>query len=106
MPLIQFITHDGNQYEAEIDTGSTLMQGAVDNMIDGILAECGGACSCATCHCFIDDAWVDVVGTAEGIEHEMLDVVREPKENSRLSCQITVTDEMEGLIVHLPESQY
>ncbi|MFK0570455.1 2Fe-2S iron-sulfur cluster-binding protein [Endozoicomonas sp.] len=106
MPLIQFITHDGNQYEADIEAGSTLMQGAVDNMIDGILAECGGALSCATCHCYIDDAWIDVIGPAKGVEHEMLDVVRKPKESSRLSCQIVVTDEMEGLVVHLPESQY
>ncbi|MBO9495183.1 (2Fe-2S)-binding protein [Thalassotalea sp. G20_0] len=106
MPLIQFVTHDGNQYEADIDSGSTLMQGAVDNMIDGILAECGGACSCATCHCYIDEGWAEIVGSAEGMEQEMLDVVREPRETSRLSCQIVVTDEMDGMVVHLPESQY
>ncbi|WP_257295097.1 (2Fe-2S)-binding protein [Endozoicomonas sp. YOMI1] len=106
MPLIQFVTHDGNQYEAEIDSGSTLMQGAVDNMIDGILAECSGACSCGTCHCYIDENWAEIVGPAEGMEQEMLDVVREPRETSRLSCQIVVTDDMEGLVVHLPESQY
>ncbi|MBO9482819.1 2Fe-2S iron-sulfur cluster-binding protein [Salinisphaera sp. G21_0] len=106
MPLIQFVTHDGNQYEADIDSGSTLMQGAVDNMIDGILAECGGACSCATCHCYIDEGWAEIVGPAEGMEQEMLDVVREPRETSRLSCQIVVTDEMDGMVVHLPESQY
>ena len=106
MPLIQFVTHDGNQYEAEIETGSTLMQGAVDNMIDGILGECGGSCTCATCHCYIDEPWIDVTGRAEGSEHEMLDVVREPRENSRLSCQIVVTDTMDGMVVHLPEFQY
>ncbi|WP_422443711.1 MULTISPECIES: 2Fe-2S iron-sulfur cluster-binding protein [unclassified Endozoicomonas] len=106
MPLIQFVTHDGNQYEADIDSGSTLMQGAVDNMIDGILAECGGACSCATCHCYIDEGWIEMVGPAEGMEQEMLDVVREPRATSRLSCQVVVTDEMDGMVVHLPESQY
>ena len=106
MPLILFVTHDGNQYDAEADAGSTLMQAAVDNMIDGILAECGGACTCATCHCYIDERWIDAVGRAESDELEMLEIVRTPKDNSRLSCQVRVTDAMDGMVVHLPESQY
>ncbi|KEQ16539.1 2Fe-2S iron-sulfur cluster-binding protein [Endozoicomonas numazuensis] len=106
MPIINYVTHDGNQFEADVDVGKTVMEGATENMIDGILAECGGACSCATCHCYVDEKWGQITGTADGIEKEMLEVVNEPKETSRLSCQMTVTDEMDGLVVHLPESQY
>ena len=82
------------------------MDGAVNNGIDGILAECGGAMSCATCHVYIDDAWVSKVAAPTEMEQEMLEVVSNPKETSRLSCQVTVTNEMEGLKVHLPESQF
>ncbi len=106
MPLIKFIEADGREFEAEVAVGSSVMQGALDNMIDGILAECGGACACATCHCYVDNAWVGVTGEASDVEKEMLDMVVEPKETSRLSCQITVTEEMDGMIVHLPASQY
>ena len=106
MPLIYFVTYDGNQYEAEVETGKTVMEAAVENMIDGILAECGGSCSCATCHCYIDEQWLAVTGEAKDTEKEMLEIPPEPKDNSRLSCQITITDQMDGLIVHLPKSQY
>lgn len=106
MPLINYIDAKGNQFEADVAVGSTVMQGAVDNMIDGILAECGGACACATCHCYVDAAWKQVVGSAEGDEVDLLEAAFEPKENSRLSCQVEVTEAMEGLVVHLPSSQY
>jgi len=106
MPLITYIEADGKQYEVEVAVGSTVMQGAVDNMIDGIVAECGGACSCATCHCYIDAEWWGKVGEAGDVEKEMLDAAFEPKSNSRLGCQVDVTKEMEGLVVHLPSSQY
>ena len=82
------------------------MQGAVDNMIDGILAECGGCCSCATCHCYIEESWQDKVDPASDMETDLLDCVTDPKDTSRLSCQIKVTDALDGLIVHLPESQF
>lgn len=106
MPLINYIDHNGNQFEAEVAVGETVMQGAVDNMIDGILAECGGACACATCHCYVDDAWIEKTGQAEDMEKELLEAAVDPKDNSRLSCQMTVSEEMDGLVVHLPASQY
>jgi len=106
MPLINYIDHNGNQFEAEVAVGETVMQGAVDNMIDGILAECGGACACATCHCYVDDAWIEKTGQAEDMEKELLEAAVDPKDNSRLSCQMTVSEDMDGLVVHLPKSQY
>jgi 2Fe-2S ferredoxin len=82
------------------------MEGALNNMIDGIVAECGGSCVCCTCHCMIDPEWSEVVGEANDEENELLEMldVREP--TSRLSCQVQVTDEMDGMVVRLPESQY
>ncbi|MEE4246440.1 MAG: 2Fe-2S iron-sulfur cluster-binding protein [Kangiellaceae bacterium] len=106
MPLIKYIDHSGNEYEAEVDVGKTVMEGAMDNMIDGILAECGGCCSCATCHVYVEEAFLDKTGEADGMEKELLSVVKEPKNTSRLSCQIVVSDEMDGMTVHMPESQY
>ena len=106
MPLIKYVDHSGNEFEAEVDVGKTVMEGAMDNMIDGILAECGGCCSCATCHVYVDEAFLPITGTAEGMEKEMLSAVNDPKPNSRLSCQIVVNDEMDGLRVEMPESQY
>lgn len=106
MPLINYVDANGNQFEADVEVGSNVMQGAVDNMIDGILAECGGACACATCHCYVDDAWKDKVPAVESAEQDLLEAVVEPKDNSRLSCQLVVTEEMDGLVVHLPASQY
>ncbi|WP_439135031.1 2Fe-2S iron-sulfur cluster-binding protein [Pseudomaricurvus sp.] len=106
MPLIKYIEANGTEYEADVAVGESVMQGAVDNMIDGILAECGGACACATCHCYVDEAWVNKLAGPEDQEQDMLEAVVEPKENSRLSCQIYVTEDMEGFTVHLPTSQY
>ncbi|MGV6806859.1 MAG: 2Fe-2S iron-sulfur cluster-binding protein [bacterium] len=106
MPVVNFVDHDGNQFEANVEAGTSIMNAAIDNGIDGILAECGGACSCATCHCYIDDAWFEKVGPASELEQEMLDCAVEPKETSRLGCQVPVTDELDGIVVHLPESQY
>lgn len=106
MPTIKFVTHDGNEQEVEAESGTTVMQAAMDNGIDAILAECGGACSCATCHCYVDEAWTDRMPEADEIEKDMLDCVLEPQDNSRLSCQITVTDDLDGLVIRLPESQY
>lgn len=105
MPNITFIEADGREFSVDANNGDTLMQAAVDNMIDGILAECGGACSCATCHCYIDDAWFERVGAPQQIEQEMIDAL-DSKPTSRLSCQVMVTDELDGLVVRLPESQY
>ena len=106
MALVYYVKHDGGQFEADVPTGNTVMEGAVNNGIDGILAECGGALSCATCHVYVDEAWVDKLEPADEMEKDMLDVVSEPKGNSRLSCQLHLKDELDGLIVHLPESQF
>ncbi len=106
MPLVTYISHDGTTTEIEVPVGNSVMQGAVDNMLDGIIAECGGSCSCATCHCYIDEAWLGKVPPASEMEKDMLQCVLEPQDNSRLSCQINVTDELDGLVIRLPESQF
>ncbi len=106
MALVTYIDHKGGAYEAEIENGDTVMQGAVDNMIDGIVAECGGCCSCATCHCYVEPEWLDKTGKPGDVEKELLECVPEPKSNSRLSCQIIISDELDGLVVRLPQSQY
>ncbi len=106
MALIKYIEFNGTEHEVHVENGHTVMQGAVDNMIDGIVAECGGCCSCATCHCIVDDAWMDKVGKPGDVEDDMLDCVLERQPNSRLSCQITVSDKLDGLVVSLPESQF
>ncbi|MFA7553658.1 MAG: 2Fe-2S iron-sulfur cluster-binding protein [Spongiibacteraceae bacterium] len=106
MPVVKFVNHDGTINEVEVTAGASLMQAAVDNGIDSIIAECGGACSCATCHCYIDDAWVEAVGQPGETEKDMLECVIDPQPNSRLSCQVHITDELDGLVVKLPESQY
>jgi 2Fe-2S ferredoxin len=106
MALVYYVTHDGSQFEADVPVGSTVMDGALNNGIDGILAECGGAMSCATCHVYVDEAWTDKVEPANEMEKDMLEVVSNPNEKSRLSCQLTITEGLEGLKVHLPESQF
>lgn len=105
MPQIKYITADGAEYEVDVPEGNSVMEGALDNMIDGIVAECGGSCTCATCHCYVDEAWLDKVGAPGEFEKDLLDMVLEPRDNSRLSCQIEVTPELDGLVVRLPESQ-
>jgi len=106
MPRIVFIEASGRDYEIEAEVSLSLMENAVRNGIDGIVAECGGACSCATCHVYIDKAWLDKVGAPNAIEQEMLDFAYETQPNSRLSCQIKVTDELDGLTVHIPLRQF
>ena len=106
MALVFYVTHDGSQFEADVPAGSSVMDGALNNGIDGILAECGGAMSCATCHVYVDEAWASKITPPNEMETDMLEVVSNPNEYSRLSCQLTVTEEMEGLKVRLPESQF
>ncbi len=106
MPVITFISHSGEATEVHVESGVNLMQAATENGVSGILGDCGGACSCATCHCYIDEAWQDKTGEPDSVEKDMLDCVLEPADNSRLSCQIMVTDELDGLVVRLPESQF
>jgi len=106
MPSITFISHDGTEQQVEAENGISVMQTALDNDIEGIAADCGGACSCGTCHCYVDEAWVEKTGAAGEIEEQILEFAIEPKANSRLSCQLVVQDDLDGLVVHLPESQY
>jgi len=105
MPKIIYIEQNGTRHEIEAENGLTVMEAAVKNMVPGIDADCGGACACATCHVYVDDAWTDKTGKAEAMEESMLDFASEPKPNSRLSCQITVSNSLDGLTVHLPEFQ-
>ena len=106
MPKVTFIDFEENQTDVEVQVGYSLMEAAVVNDVEGIDADCGGACACATCHVYIDQDWTAIVGPAEELEAEMLDLAEEVKENSRLSCQIKITEELDGLIVRTPESQY
>lgn len=105
MTKISFVEHDGTRHEVEADTGSTIMEAALRNNVPGIVAECGGACTCATCHCYIDDKWVEAVGGPSAMEEDMLDFAYDVKESSRLSCQVKISEPLEGLIVHIPERQ-
>ncbi|HNR76413.1 MAG TPA: 2Fe-2S iron-sulfur cluster-binding protein [Parvularculaceae bacterium] len=105
MPKITYIEHNGAEHVVDAEKGVSVMEAAVKNMIPGIDADCGGACACATCHVYVDPAWMVKVGKPETMEESMLDFAYEPKENSRLSCQITVSDALDGLIVRLPEFQ-
>lgn len=106
MIKITFIDHLQQATDVEVETAGSLMQVAVNNGIAGIVAECGGACSCATCLCYIDEAWADRIGPPTGMEHAMLESALEERATSRLSCQIRLTNDMHGLVVHVPKSQY
>ena len=105
MAKITFIEHDGTSHEIEASGGS-VMNAALDNLVPSIDADCGGECSCATCHVMIDQQWMSVVGQPGETEESMLDLNPERQENSRLSCQIPVTEEIDGLVVNLPEFQF
>jgi 2Fe-2S ferredoxin len=106
MALVTYVAHDGTRQKAEVRNGDSVMQGAVSNLIEGIVAECGGGLACATCHCYVDDAWIDRVGSPSETERQMLEsTAGETKPGSRLSCQIAVSDALDGLVVHLPETQ-
>lgn len=106
MPKITFIDFEGTQRTVDGKIGDSLMEAANSNDVPGIDADCGGACACATCHVYISEDWLDVVGKPAELEAEMLDVAEEVNDTSRLSCQVTVSQEMDGLIVTTPESQF
>jgi len=105
MPHVTFIEYNGSRHTVEATPGQSLMRAAVAHSVPGIDAECGGACACATCHVYVADNWQALVGEAQGNEREMLDFANEVRRNSRLACQITVAAEMDGLTVHMPQSQ-
>ena len=106
MAKIKYVEFDGREHEVEVKPGLSVMEGAVKNNVPGIDADCGGACACATCHVYVDEAWADKTGTASAMEESMLDVAEEVQPNARLSCQIRVTDALNGLVVRMPQSQH
>jgi 2Fe-2S ferredoxin len=106
MARITYIEHDGRAHEVEVKSGLSVMEGAVRNNVPGIDADCGGACACATCHVYVDDAWREATGKPSAMEESMLDFAEEVEAGSRLSCQIRVSDALNGLIVRLPASQH
>ena len=105
MPKITYIEHNGKSHTIEVEKELTVMEGAVQNNIPGIDADCGGACACATCHVYVNEQWFSKLNKIEDAEKDMLDVAYEPNEFSRLGCQITVTDELDGLVVKMPLKQ-
>ena len=105
MPKIIFNTHDNKTHTIEVQNGLTVMEGAVQNDIPGIDADCGGGMACATCHVYVNEEWFDKLSTKENGEEDMLDMAFDPKKNSRLSCQIIVSDELDGLTVNIPSKQ-
>jgi len=105
MAKITYITDDNQNYTVEVQTGLSVMEGAVQNDIPGIDADCGGGMACATCHVYVNDNWFDKLPSKEDGEEDMLDMAFEPKRNSRLSCQIIVSDELDGLKVNIPSKQ-
>ncbi len=106
MPKITYIEHSGKEHVIDVPAGMSVMEGAVKNAIPGIDADCGGACACATCHVYVDEAWAGKTGTPSGMEQSMLDFASEVESTSRLSCQIKVTAELDGLVVRMPKSQH
>ena len=105
MTKITYIEHNGKEHTIDVQNGLTVMEGAVQNDIPGIDADCGGSMACATCHVYVKDDWYNKLDEKNEGEDDMIDQAYEPKKNSRLSCQITVSDKIEGLVVRLPEKQ-
>jgi len=105
MPTITFVQPDETEQVVEAKTGQTAMEAAIANMVPGIVAECGGACSCATCHVYVDEAWTERIGGPSEMEEDMLDFAFDVRPTSRLSCQIKIADDMDGLVLHVPEEQ-
>jgi ferredoxin, 2Fe-2S len=106
MPTVKFIEHNGTEHVVEGNSGDSLMSIAMNNLVPGIDADCGGECSCATCHVLVDEAWVAKTGEISEGESSMLDLNPDRSENSRLSCQIPLTDDLDGITIQLPEFQY
>ena len=105
MAKITYIEHNGKSQVVEVPNGLTVMEGAIQNNIPGIDAACGGSCACATCHVYVDSKWFDKLPKKENAEEDMLDMAHQSNKFSRLTCQITVTDELDGLVVKMPSRQ-
>ena len=106
MAKITYVEFGGKEHVIDVASGLTVMEGARDNGVPGIEADCGGACACSTCHVYVDEAWREKVGSPTPMEEDMLDFGFDVRPNSRLSCQIKVTDALDGLIVRVPEKQF
>jgi 2Fe-2S ferredoxin len=106
MTKITFVEHNGTEHALDAENGMTLMEAAVKNSVPGIDADCGGACACATCHIYLRDGWAEKTGSREEMEEDMLDFAFDVRDNSRLSCQIKVSDEIDGIVVDVPEKQF
>ena len=105
MPKITYIEHSGKSHTIDVAKGLSVMEGAIQNNIPGIDADCGGGMACASCHVYVKEEWFDRLPKKEDGEEDMIDMAHEPNKFSRLSCQLTVSDELEGLVVKLPEKQ-
>ena len=106
MPKITYIEHSGKEHVIDAPNGQTVMEAAVKHAVPGIDADCGGACACATCHVYVDPEWLPKTGERNSMEDSMLDFANDVEANSRLSCQIKVSDALDGLVVRLPKSQH
>ena len=105
MPRVSFILPDGTTSDVDARTGDSVMETAIDNNIPGIIAECGGACSCATCHVYVDEGWLGKLPEADALEDGMLECALERQPNSRLSCQLRIRDDLDGIVIRVPEAQ-
>ena len=105
MPRVTFILPDGSASEVDAANGDSVMETAIDNNIPGIIAECGGACSCATCHIYVDEAWTDKLPAPDALEDGMLECALDRQPASRLSCQLRIRDELDGITVRIPAAQ-
>ena len=105
MPKITYIEHTGKSHSVEVPKELSVMEGAIQNNIPGIDADCGGSCACATCHVYVEEKWFDKLPNKGDAEQDMLDMAFEPKKFSRLACQITIADELDGLVVKMPSKQ-
>jgi len=106
MAKITFTQTNGTEQTVDAENGMTVMESAIKNMVPGIDADCGGACACATCHVYVDESWLAATGEREEMEEDMLDFAFDVRDNSRLSCQIKVTSDLDGLKVTVPEKQF
>ncbi|MBK5104719.1 MAG: 2Fe-2S iron-sulfur cluster binding domain-containing protein [Burkholderiales bacterium] len=106
MPKVIYVEHNGTRHQVEVPAGLSVMRGAVDNGVPGIDADCGGECACATCHVYVDPAWLARTGERGVMEQSMLGVAAMTRDNSRLACQIAMSDALDGLLVTMPEGQH
>ena len=106
MPKIKYIEHNGKEHEVDVPVGWSVMEGAVKNLVPGIDADCGGACACATCQVYVDPHWLEKLAAKTDMEETMLDFAPAAQPNSRLSCQLRMTEALDGIVLRLPKSQH